>query len=60
MFGAQYSLHRRFAVYGELGAAYSRANNKSESSTQAGFTLPVRQRSHGWGNLSAVGIIVYF
>lgn len=60
MFGAQYSLHRRFAVYGEAGASYSRATTKSTQGTSGGFELPLKQTSRSWGNTTAVGVIVYF
>jgi predicted porin len=60
LFGAQYSLHRRFAVYGEVGAAYSRLTTKGESTTSLGFSVPVEQTGHGFANVGGVGVIVYF
>ncbi len=60
MFGAQYSLHRRFAVYGEAGAAYARLTTKGKSTTSLGFTVPTDQKGHGFSNVGGVGVIVYF
>jgi hypothetical protein len=57
LFGAQYSLHRRFAVYGEAGAGYSRLTSKSEGSQ---FSTAFEQKGHAWATVTAVGVIVYF
>jgi hypothetical protein len=49
-FGVQYTPHRRFAVYGELGARYN--ENRTRSLTNS--------NSRTFGNSSAVGAIFYF
>ena len=60
MFGAQYSPHRRFAVYGEAGVTYARATTKSNQTSSLGIVLPLKQTNYSWGNATAVGVIVYF
>ncbi|HET9360700.1 MAG TPA: hypothetical protein VFO58_13195 [Vicinamibacterales bacterium] len=47
-FGAQYSLHRRFAVFGEAGVLFSHATGEFTTS------------SNSWGTRTGVGVIVYF
>ena len=46
-FGAEYALHRRFAVFGELGINYTHADAEQFS-------------SNGWNQRTAVGAILYF
>lgn len=45
--GAEYALHRRFGVFGELGITYSDAETPNTTST-------------GWAHRTAVGAILYF
>jgi hypothetical protein len=56
-FGAEYQLHRRFAVFAETGLAYSRAN-VNETTLAPGF--PIQSSSHTWGTRAGVGAILYF
>jgi hypothetical protein len=71
-FGAQYQLHRRFAVFGETGFGYNHARSTLTSSV---FVLPAIQllpnvpapvsrsteiNSHVWGTRSGAGVIFYF
>ncbi len=56
-FGAEYQLHRRFAVFGEAGITYSHtvADNPS------GFSgASVSTTGHIWGTRAGLGAIVYF
>jgi opacity protein-like surface antigen len=61
-FGAQYSLNRRFSVFGELGAAYSDSETTSTSSGGSGvpFAIRISSSGSGWGLRSGVGVIWYF
>jgi hypothetical protein len=54
-FGAEYQLHRRFAMFAETGLAYSRAN-----STDTAPGVPLTTSSHNWGTRAGVGGILYF
>jgi hypothetical protein len=56
-FGAEYELHRRFAVYAETGFGYSRSVD-SPSSTPA-FTL-ISFATHNWSTRAGIGAIFYF
>jgi hypothetical protein len=65
-FGAQYTLHERFAAFAEVGVGYTRTESSSPFiSVSSGFpaapivTTNTRQ-SHGSGTRSAVGAIFYF
>jgi hypothetical protein len=65
-FGAQYTLHERFAAFAEVGVGYTRTEGSSPSiSFSSGFpAAPIvttnTRRSHGSGTRSAVGVIFYF
>ena len=52
-FGAQYTLHERFGVFGEVGAAFSHQNTRSEATGG-------RSNSNQFGSRTAVGVIFYF
>jgi hypothetical protein len=52
LFGAQYGLGNRFAVFGELGFGFAHTTQKSSSS-------PTKGTSDSWGTRSAVGIVFY-
>jgi len=54
MFGAQYSLGRRFSVFGEVGVGFS--SQKSGSSSITTFDI----RSHSVGTRTGAGVILYF
>lgn len=56
--GAQYSLHKRFSVFGEVGFGYS---NLTQSFAGNVPIFPVEDSGpHSWATQSAVGIILYF
>jgi hypothetical protein len=74
-FGAEYSLNRRFAVFGELGASYTRSETSLRSSFTIGTTtftngvLTVTNQlqttqagshSNAVGTRTAAGVIVFF
>jgi hypothetical protein len=54
MFGAEYSLGRRFSVFGEVGVGFSW--QKSGSSSITTFDI----RSHSVGTRTGAGVILYF
>ena len=56
-FGAEYQLHRRFAVFAETGLAYGRANI-TDTTLAPGFSL--NTSSHTWGTRAGIGAILYF
>ena len=58
-FGAEYALSRRFAVFGELGVAYSRTTNTPNASA-ALSTLFTSSTSNTLGTRSGAGVILYF
>lgn len=59
-FGAQYSLSRRFSVYGEAGLLYSRNDATFKSSALLSGVTTGTTTSHGFGTRGAVGVVVYF
>jgi len=56
-FGAEYLLHRRFAVFAETGLVYSHAGTDGATLTP-GFSLA--SSAHTWGLRGGVGAILYF
>jgi hypothetical protein len=54
-FGAEYLLHRRFAVFAETGLIYSHLNSDAAASG-----LSLDSSSHTWGTRAGVGAILYF
>jgi hypothetical protein len=56
-FGAEYLLHRRFAVFAETGFGYTRSTSGSSSALPA---LSFQSDSHNWGTRAGVGAIFYF
>jgi hypothetical protein len=58
-FGAQYTLGRRFAVFGELGLGYTHTTNSPNSSSPA-VTLFTESAGHTIGTRSGAGVILYF
>lgn len=52
LFGAQYGLGSRFALFGELGFGFTHTTQKSSLS-------PTKGTSDSWGTRSAVGIVFY-
>ena len=55
-FGAQYALHRRFGVFGEVGLGYSGSTSRSE----VGIAGEIRVDSDAWSTRGGVGVILYF
>ena len=53
LFGVQYTPHRRFAVFGEVGVGYNDSETKSDGSTLV-------RDSRSWGTQTGAGIIFYF
>ena len=53
LFGVQYTPHRRFAVFGEVGVGYT---NRETDSGQSALVL----ESRAWGTQTGAGIIFYF
>jgi hypothetical protein len=58
-FGAQYSPHRRFSVFGEVGFGYSRLET-STGTPITGISTEPSATSHSWSTRSGAGIIFYF
>jgi hypothetical protein len=56
-FGAEYQLHRRFAVFGEAGIAYSHTVMENPSGLSG---ASVSTTGHIWGTRAGIGAIVYF
>ena len=56
-FGAQYALHRRFSIFGEVGLSYS-STELSASTLLALFTPDVEATTIG--STTAVGVVFYF
>jgi hypothetical protein len=63
-FGAQYSLNRRFSVFGELGGAYNDSETTATGTGSSGIPIPISIRTSssgsGWGLRSGAGVIWYF
>ncbi|HET7217644.1 MAG TPA: hypothetical protein VFJ02_06330 [Vicinamibacterales bacterium] len=53
IFGAQYALHDRFGVFGEVGVAYTSQANRSD-------VLDVRVDGDTFASRTGVGVIFYF
>lgn len=58
MFGAQYSLGRRFGVFGEIGVGYARQTG-STTTELIGLTR-VSSHSDSIGTRTGVGVVLYF
>jgi hypothetical protein len=53
LFGAQYSLGRKFSVFGEVGFGFSDTTSRSELSD-------VRTNGQTWGTRTGLGVVFYF
>ncbi len=61
LFGASYSLHERFSVFGEVGFGYTTSGSSSTSSPAQAFDISTSGGgSHGWSTRTGVGVIFYF
>ncbi len=58
-FGAQYSLSRRFAAFGEVGVNYSHQSS-TVISTIGPVTNTITSHGNAFGIRTAVGVILYF
>lgn len=57
-FGAQYAIHERFGIFGEVGFGYAESDYEPGL---AAVTLPALETGpHSWSTQSAVGIVFYF
>jgi hypothetical protein len=52
-FGAQYAVHERFSVFGEVGASFARQRSRSDLND-------LRSTSNQFATRTAVGVILYF
>lgn len=59
MFGAQYSLGRRFAAFGEVGVAYSRQSGSATTSI-VNVTTTISNHGNAFGTRTGVGVVLYF
>jgi hypothetical protein len=62
-FGAQYSLHKHFSAFGEVGFGYSKLTSTRSTSRTTLFpdpSLDTDPKASSWGTRSAVGVIFYF
>jgi hypothetical protein len=59
MFGAQYSLSRRFAAFGEVGVSYARQSGTS-TTTIGALTNRITSKGNAFGTRTGVGVILYF
>ena len=62
-FGAQYSLSKRFSVFGEVGLGYNWSSNSNYTSSNPGVYQNLSSSSaktHSVGPRSGVGLILYF
>ncbi len=63
-FGAQYAVHKRFGIFGEVGLGYSQANRPSPaigfSDVLGTFSGIGVTEVHSWATRSAAGVILYF
>lgn len=58
MFGAQYSLGRRFGVFGEVGFGYARQTGSTTSNVLT--VTRIASHSDSIGTRSGVGVVLYF
>jgi len=59
MFGAHYSLSRRFAAFGEVGVGYARQSGAS-TTTIGALTNHITSHGNAFGTRTGVGVILYF
>jgi len=57
-FGAQYALSRRFSVFGEVGAGYSRTTNKPTGGPVSSFATA--STTDSVATRSGAGVVLYF
>jgi hypothetical protein len=60
LFGASYSLHQRFSVFGEVGFGYETSDMSSTSTPERDIDFSIGFKSHGWSTRTGVGVIFYF
>jgi len=59
MFGAQYSLGRRFAAFGEVGVGYSRQNGEA-TTTIVNVATTISNHGNAFGTRTGAGVVLYF
>ena len=62
-FGAQYSLHRKFSAFGEVGFGYRHGTSKSRTSSSIASVPPpsdARPTTNSWGTTAGAGFIFHF
>jgi hypothetical protein len=60
LFGAQYSLHRRFSAFGEVGFGYSSTRSSARTTPPPTFDISINPSAHGWSTRTGAGVIFYF
>lgn len=60
LFGAQYSLHKRFSAFGEVGFGYSTSESSGKTTPPPAFDISLNPSTHGWGTRTGAGVIFYF
>jgi hypothetical protein len=61
LFGASYSLHKHFSIFGETGVSYSTTSLTAKGTPDlAAAGSSIFPASHGWAIRTGVGVIVYF
>jgi hypothetical protein len=60
LFGASYSLHKRFSVFGEVGFGYATSGLSSTSTAERDIEISIGYRSHGWSTRTGAGVVFYF
>jgi hypothetical protein len=60
LFGAQYSLHKRFSAFGEVGFGYSTSRSSGKTTPPPTFEISLNPSTHGWGTRTGAGVIFYF
>ena len=58
LFGAEYSLGRKFAVFGEVGFGFNHTTTQGISSVLPSTTLG-KQSGNSWGSRAGVGVIFF-
>jgi hypothetical protein len=60
LFGASYSLHERFSVFGEVGFGYERIGVSSTSTPQQSVDVSIGYKAHDWSTRTGAGVVFYF
>ena len=60
LFGAQYSLHKRFSAFGEVGFGYGSSQSSARTTPLPTFDISLNPSTHGWSTRTGAGVIFYF